>query len=167
MKTLSVVVAVGFLLQPAAALRAQGGTAGIAVSAAFLEAPSPGAPIGLWIQVRNTGQATRILCHESVSYAFVSSGRGAPPGGAWSGSSECATQTAGHSLLILLAGQSAFLSHAVNSPLDPGAELRVVVRLLDAHDRIPVMLTWRGSVTDAIANGDKLKAGAFASLPPS
>ena len=119
----------------------------------------------VWLAFRNSGQSPRLFCRSFWSYTWISNDPNSPAvSGADSSVEGCGDGGQGPSW-VLLPGEWRFDSVEVKAPPDRTRELQVVVGLIErtpgragSSERT---VSWSRPVSDAIALGDKLKAGQF------
>ena len=137
---------------------------GLSLNVLFFDALRSGADTRMWLQIKNSTPRVQVLCRPYWGYTWISPD---PQGDA---AVEANTSLHGcgdddhDGFWLLLPGESRFDSFEIKSPPTPTAtlavEVEVIERVLGATEpSARRTMSWKGRVSDAVALGDRLRAG--------
>ena len=114
----------------------------------------------LWLAIKNTGTAPRIVCRTAVGYSWVPDDPSAEGGARRHSSLDGCGDDEHDPHWLLKAGETRFDSYEIASGMSLNSALHVTVELevspLDGRERGRVKLSWSGTVEEARAAGSRL-----------
>ena len=151
-------------VDPGVSAQSRAASASPDFAVALLDQPAGDGVSRIWLAVRNTGQNPRLFCRTFWSYRWIPENADSPPVGEADSSRQRCDDDQGAWWLVL-PGEWRFDSVTVQAPPDAPRELQVVVGLIERNPgragSSEWTVSWSRPVPDAVALGDKLKAGQF------
>lgn len=134
----------------------------LSLEAFFIEPPKAGGSTLLWLRIVNSSSRPQVVCRTSWGYTWLSDDPQDVPVVKESSSLHgCGGSL--DPLWLLLPNESRFDSYQVSGPARPEATLSVDVEVMRQAigvetPREQAVLSWKGTVAEAIAMGARLKA---------